>query len=225
MVKKSLRKIPATDLARIAPLPRNVKKLELKKFDLFKPRKSYRVVRKILPWLYALDLPLFSLPQEGWERIETEIRSRAKADFVDSCLEVAQLIWKLNLSRKTVAAPFLPPPFYIGPGHNVQFGVQHICEISGRLLFPFVQMRRKHALDMTGLGILASMMREAYVFGDFENAGIEIIDLSIPRRMNARQVRIYYADDLPKFSLLDLNEMVLEVFAVIAEIEDEEGEP
>lgn len=83
-------------------------------------------------------------------------------------------------------------------------------------------MRRAHGLDLTGLGILASMVREAYVFGDYDGAGIEIIDLSVPKGMKRRQLRLYYGEELQRFSLEDLNEMAFEVYAVIAEIESED---
>ena len=222
MTTKRFARIPVTDLARIALLPRVLKKTELKKFGLFVPRKSYFIVRRLLPWLYALDLPLFSVPQESWDRIELEIRARAKPDFVDSCVEVADLIWRLNLSRGTVAAKFSGPPFFVGPNHPVQFPIAHVCRVSDRLLFPFVQMRRAHGLDIKGLGVLASMIRAAYVFGDYEKAGVEVIDLSIPKHMKGRQVRVFYGEDLPSYSLDDLNDMVFEVFEVIAEIEKED---
>jgi hypothetical protein len=217
-----LRKLPVTDLARICPLPRPQKKAELRKFGSFQPRKSYRPVRKVLPWLYDLDLPLFKLKQEVWNRVEQRIVADAPADFVDSCLEVAKLLWILNGQRETLARQFNAPPFFIGPNQAVLFGIAHVCQVAGKLVFPFVQMRRAHGLDLTGFGILCSMVREAYVFGDYERAGIEIIDLSIPRGMKRRQVRLYYAEELPRFSLNDLNEMAFEVYEVIAEIESED---
>ena len=85
-------------------------------------------------------------------------------------------------------------------------------------------MRRAHGLNTTGLGILASMIREAYIFGDYEGAGVELVDLSVPKGMKKRQVRILYGDELPIFSLDDLNEMAFEVYAVIEELENEDEE-
>lgn len=217
-----LRSLPITDLARICPLPRQQKKVELRKFGTFQPRKSYRPVRKVLPLLYDFDLGLFVDRQASWDRIVEQISRDAAPDFLSSCLEVAKFIWQLNEGREAVARSFEAPPFFIGPNKPVPFGIRHVCRVSGKLLFPFVQMRRAHGLDLAGLGILASMVREAYVFGDFEGAGIEIIDLSVPRGMKRRQLRTYYGHELPEFSLDDLNDMAFEVYAVIDEIEHED---
>lgn len=217
-----LGKLPVTDLARICPLPRPQKKIELRKFGAFHPRTSYRPVRKVLPLLYDFDLGLFVDRKASWDRVVAQITRDAKSDFLPSCLEVARLIWELNEGREAVAGPFEAPPFFVGPNQLVPFGIRHVCRVSGKLLFPFVQMRRAHGLDLTGLGILASMVREAYVFGDYDGAGIEIIDLSVPKGMKRRQLRLYYGEELQRFSLEDLNEMAFEVYAVIAEIESED---
>lgn len=219
-----IRRLPVTDLARICSLPRAEKKVELRKFGSFQPRKSYRPVRKVLPVLYDFDLGLFVDKKASWDRIVEQITKDARPDFLNSCLEVAKLIWDLNNAREAVARNFDAPPFFVGPNQPVPFGIRHVCRVSGKLLFPFVQMRRAHGLNTTGLGILASMIREAYIFGDYEGAGVELVDLSVPKGMKKRQVRILYGDELPIFSLDDLNEMAFEVYAVIEELENEDEE-
>lgn len=217
-----IRRLPVTDLARFCSLPRDRKKPELRKFGTFQPRKSYRPVRKVLPVLYDFDLGLFVDRKASWKRVVEQIVRDAKPDFLSSCIEVADLIWKLNDARDAVAKAFDAPPFFIGPNQPVPFGIRHVCRVSGKLLFPFVQMRRAHGLDIKGLGILASMIREAYVFGDYASAGVEVIDLSVPKGMKNRQVRTYYGSDLPYFSLDELNEMASEVYAIVEELARED---
>lgn len=172
--------------------------------------------------LYDFDLGLFVDRKASWKRVVEQIVRDAKPDFLSSCIEVADLIWKLNDARDAVAKAFDAPPFFIGPNQPVPFGIRHVCRVSGKLLFPFVQMRRAHGLDIKGLGILASMIREAYVFGDYASAGVEVIDLSVPKGMKNRQVRTYYGSDLPYFSLDELNEMASEVYAIVEELARED---
>lgn len=78
----------------------------------------------------------------------------------------------------------------------------------------WLQPRRRYALTAEQLGILASVIKMAFVVDDFEEAGaeLELFDVSIPQGGSERAPRILNFSDLPLLSESGLQD-ALERFA------------
>ena len=90
-----IRRLPETDLARIAPLPTDAKRRALRSLKAGWAPFSYEPVRKNTLCILNAQPPLVSVGETPWRAIEAEIRKACKTEEgTKANIEVAKLLYE-----------------------------------------------------------------------------------------------------------------------------------
>lgn len=189
--EKLLERFPVTDLAFALTYRGADREKFLTRFvDGFTPQ-SYRAVRETAPQIYNVRTPLFALPPPTWDDIEKKIRRAAGRLNAGRNVEAARHLRKLVSGRKFDAYPIPEQSIHIAPGRIVKIGLNFYLVENDQVIFQFVQPRADARLDEGVARSLMSLVHYAYVFGDFENAVVEMADLSAIERGGDRVPRFH----------------------------------
>jgi hypothetical protein len=158
---------------------------------------------------------LLELPPPSWSEIERRIQRSAGKFNAEANVQAARLLRDLLSSRhfKSVLTP--EQEIHIAPGRVVKIGLNFYLVESDRVIFQFVQPRADARLTDQVARTLMSLVHYAYAVGDFENACIEMADLSARFPGEERMPRFHSlaAGDLMTRS--ELNEEIDKVHGIL----------
>jgi hypothetical protein len=175
---------------------------------------NYRISKKLSRRVFSHEVPL-QLALSACKRDWSKVGQTQNA-------EVVKLIWQAGEGRNVKA--------YDAPSKG--FPIRNDILIRVRPSFYFVerdkvslfvlQPRRTFALTELQLGLLASIMRLSYMTDDFENVGLEILDLSSPEQKGLRLPQTYTLSNLPLLPDSEV-EILLQRFATARDLLIAEG--
>lgn len=205
---KLIARFPVTDLAIALSRTGERRANFLRSFvDGFTTR-SFRALREVAPLIYNAQPPLWELPTPNWSDIETKIRRGAGPHNADINIGAAILLKDL-ISRRSFKAILSSEQFiHVGPGRIVKIGLNYYIVEDGNVIFQFVQPRADEKIDASVARALMSLVHYAYVFGDFEDAVVEMADLSAVAKGSHRVPRFHR---LNKTDLMTRNELNAEI--------------
>lgn len=212
--------LPETDLARIAPQPRDSKYDALEHFRISYPPYRY-VVRKVLADIFNVSSGfLISASRVPLSAVEAAVRSECRSpEELEANLAVARALYE-HAEQHGIGgrrADFLP--FNVGAGSKVVFWHPMVLAVDGRPLVPFVDPRRTATLTELGRRFVFSMMHERIRAADpdFADAELGIFQLSAPSS-GPRQPKLHMATGVQLFSYAELTEMVRETYEIWTEV-------
>lgn len=224
-----MHRLPETDLARIGPLPRDKKRLMLRRHKQAAAPHSYLPVRLTLPDIWNTQYGLLGITERAsWEKIEKRIWERSKsAEEFDANIRVAKKLYRHADADNIVshAEDFLP--LQIGIGVSVCYWSKLSYVRDGKAVIPFLDPRRNNSLGRLGRRFAFSMMHQGIRVADpdFENAALEIIHAGSSLN-GARTLNFHSDDGVELYSFEELDQMVRETYEiwreVLAEREEEE---
>lgn len=209
--------LPATDLARFAPLPTDRKWRELEGFKMGFPPYSYDHVRASFGDLLSLETPLFgSLGPVPYEHIATAIASRCTRGEkeIEANLRVAAGLYELRWSGRK--QPFTAMPMTIG--QKLTYCTPAVLAVEGRPVVAFFNPRR-NALRPDSRRFVFSMMHEQIRVADPDYAGVGlcICHFTAPKS-GPRRARPVFDTGVALYSFDELQAMVAETYAIWAEV-------
>jgi hypothetical protein len=212
-----MRRLPETDLARIAPLPDEDQWRALRSQKVANPPYRYNPFRNVVPDILNAGSPLLGAGvPTPWSHIERKIATESRHDLEGKVnLELAEILRDEVQSAGLVGQSQNFPSLAIGIENHVRYWRQLSYVRSGRLIVPFFDARKQNYLGPHGRRFAFSMMHHAIreANPDFENAGFEIWHFG--RAVNGgRTVNVYADTGVGFYSFEELDDMVRKTYAI-----------
>jgi len=222
------RRLPDTDLARIAPLPLDEKRAALIRQKTGFSNITYTPVRSCtLDILNAQSRLLGPTPETPLSVIEADIQKSAiSLDEAESNLEVARLLFFATREfgfRSYQVGEF--NGFTTRRGDSAAYWSKAIMVApDGRLLIPHADYRRTFRLTAVAKKFAASVMHEALRAQnptDFGSAKLAVFQFPQLARNGSRSVSLEVVNDVDLYSRDELAAMIAETFAMWDEVLEE----
>ncbi|MFL9824703.1 type VI toxin-antitoxin system SocB family DNA replication inhibitor toxin [Rhodoplanes sp. SY1] len=216
------RPLPETDLARIAPLPADLKRAQLEHLRLGRPPYRYAPVRKSFADLLNVHSGLFGeLPRTPFNLIADVIRSCSRSDDEEIAnLRVAEALYNYTVEQKISGRKHEFFPMALGIGEKVVFWHSLVLALNSRPLVPFIDPRRQQTkLTKAARRFVFSMMYERIRVAnpDFAHVTLGILQFTTPDT-GPRKPILYTDDGVELFSYDQLEDMVRETYAIWHEV-------
>lgn len=211
-----LRRLPETDLARIAPLSVDEKWKALRSFNSgggswsYDPARSqnFNIANPINP------LGLLSA-RPSIEKIRGLVSTNCTCDQQeDSCLEVIDLFEAWYRDSAIGAVERHIPSMAIGSLGLVRYWENFFARIDGCNTFMFIDYRRQKGLTSAARKFVFSMMHQQIRISDPDLFDANLLILRFPQWKHGRFITADFAahDDL--YSLSELSDMIDETYAI-----------
>ena len=210
------RRLPETDLARIAPLSPEERRRQLEQHKVGRPPFSYDPLRETIHDVINVAPDLFG-PAEPttWATVAELIWRRSKpGDEYKSNLAVAQSLHAYSIAEGVRAREHEIRPLPLSLDMRVEYWWSFVMLIEGRPLIPFFDPRRSHRLTAIGRRFVFSMMHQAIRVADPD---LEAIRLGIFQfdtlDDGTRPIRLYTDEGVPLYGFDELDEMIRDTYA------------
>ncbi|WP_165323547.1 hypothetical protein [Rhizorhabdus phycosphaerae] len=112
--------------------------------------------------------------------------------------QVGGLIWDVANERgKFICHPITPRFLNLRADIAIKVDPQFLFVDGGRPFFFYLQPRKGHVPNGSGLQVIASAIHSLFAVDEAENAGLLLLDLSQPEGCQDRAVAAYDFDELP----------------------------
>lgn len=223
---KMLRSLPETDLARVALLPDDQKRIVLRGVKSFVPPHSFTPLRKVVPAAYNARASLLDLPNRTWSDVEGAVKNycRKHPDWIDPNLAVAKPLFEFNQKRNVSTVEWEFREISVGFGAKMKFWHDFYSVQDGVPVLSFVDPRSQDGLGILGRTFVFSAMHHLVAVGDFEGARLEILRFPKNRFTGERHVEVFSFDARDAVSEAILNEAIDRTFKIWREILAERSE-
>lgn len=218
----TIRPLPETDLARIAPQPLDMKRKSLEQMNGGFPPFSYRPLRACYFDILNIqpDLNFDVTELAPWNVIEADLRRRSKSDneFKNN-RRVALGLHDFTTSGRVIGRKHEFFPLAMGSGRKLTFWLPMILGIDDKASAIFIEPRSTKGLNEEGRRFVFSMMHERIRAADedFADVQLTIVQFGSPSE-DRRPVRLYTDKDVPLYTLDELELMVSETYGIWQEI-------
>lgn len=219
-----LRRLPETDLANIAPLTRDQKRIMLRSFNSgggswsYDParRQNFNIANPVNPLGLHATAPSI-------DKIREMVATASHCETQkQSCLEVVNLFheWYGKNSKMAVERQVRPLP--IGTLGQVQYCENFIALIDDRPTAIFLDYRRQKGLSLVGRKFAFSMMDQQIRVGDPDFPNARLLALAFPQRaQHSRRIVDYFDDGVNLFTLPELIALIEETYEIWFEVLNE----
>ncbi len=212
-----LRRLPETDLARIAPLGADEKWAQLRSFNSGGGSWSYDPAREQNFNIANPKNPMgLRSPRPSLEKIKTLVSRACSCDEQESsCLEVIELFDEWFSSNASDAIERRIPSMGIGSLGVVRYWESFAAIIEGKPSFLFLDYRRQKGLTAIARRFVFSLMNEQIrrTDPDFHDADLKILQFT-QKKGEARIVQDHTFDPESLFTLSELNNMIDETYLI-----------
>jgi hypothetical protein len=194
---KTSRSLPETDLARVALLPDDQKRIVLLGVRSFVPPHSLSPLRKVAAALYAARPSLLELPKCMFPEIEAAIRRHCGTNlhWVEPNLSLAKLLFDYNEQRDNKAVEWEFPIIPVGYGAKIKFWHDFYSIQDDVPVLSFLDPRLTDGLGIFGRTFVFSAMHHNVAIGDFKGAKLEIVRFPLNKYTGKREVEIFTFDE------------------------------
>jgi hypothetical protein len=217
---KTARSLHETDLARVALLPDDQKRIVLRGVRSFVPPHSLAPLRKVAGALYSARTSLLDLPKCTWHDIDVAIRRHCGTNlhWIEPNVSLAKLLFDYNEQRGVKAVEwdfrFIP----VGYGAKIKFWHDFYSIQDGVPVLSFIDPRSTDGLAVLGRLFVFSAMHHNIAIGDFDGARLEIVRFPYNKLKRAREVEIFTFDKRDVVEENVLNQAIDRTFAIWREI-------
>ena len=221
-----IRLLPDTDLARIAPLPDDLKRSSLRQLKGGWSSFSYKPVKALYADIFNIQPALFgAASRTPWVNIRAELLKRCcTADEFLYNERVARSLFAFSASREILGRQHDFYPLAMGMGKKVTFWLPMVLAVDGAPHALFIDPRRSHGLGAAGRRFAFSMMHERIrnADEDFANVELGILQFGAPNKENGgRRPELHIAATQPLYSLDELELMVASTYRIWQEVLEE----
>jgi len=220
----TIRRLPDTDLARIAPLDAANKRRALERFRLGHAPYSYEPTREVnLDLLNARTGFFDDLPDTPWESLKRQITRRAGSSphGVRANVEVAKLLydWARHHRPDTVHRDF-----GVFGSQSIRYWSNVVMIWDDRPVILFIDFRRQ-ALAGLGMRFAASVMNDRVreLSDDLRDARLGFIQFP-EADANSRGIRLVFSEETDLYTHDNLVDMVDETYRIWGEVSLERTE-
>lgn len=194
---KTPRSLPETDLARVALLPDDQKRIVLRGVRSFVPPHSLSPLRKVAAAAYAARPSLLELPRCTFAEIEAAILRLCgtNSHWVEPNLSLAKLLFDYNEQRDIKAVEWEFPVIPVGYGAKIKFWHDFYSIQDDVPVLSFIDPRLTDGLGIFGRTFVFSAMHHNVAIGDFAGARLEIVRFPFNKYTGKREVEIFTFDD------------------------------
>lgn len=200
-----------TDLARTALLPKDEKRIQLRRIRDFVPTYSWSPFRHCLPGIFQARKSLLDLPAVSWPDVEAAIRSKCKKypSWLQGNLQLAQVLFDHVSKSEIKAREWTFGPLPVGHGASVKFWPDFYCVEHDQPLVVYPDPRRGHGLTrLARKFVFSTMYHHIVARSDFENALFKIVVFPVNDDDDSRAVKLYQMNEK---ELVDLDELTLAI--------------
>ena len=217
---KTPRSLPETDLARVALLPDDQKRIVLRGVRSFVPPHSLSPLRKVAAALYAARPSLFELPKCTFPEIEAAIRRYCGTNlhWVEPNLSLAKLLFDYNEQREFKAVEWEFPIIPVGHGAKIKFWHDFYSIQDDVPVLSFLDPRLTDGLGIFGRTFVFSAMHHNVAIGDFAGARLEIVRFPLNKYTSKREVEIFTFDERDVVGESALNDAIDRTYKIWNEI-------
>ena len=214
------RSLPETDLARVALLTDDQKRIILRGVKFFVPPHSFGPLRKVVAALYAARTSLLDLPKCTWPEIETAIHKCCGSNphWIEPNLAVAKLLFDFNTERDIKAVEWEFPVIPVGFGAKIKFWHNFYSVQQDVPVLSFVDPRLTDGLGIFGRTFVFSAMHHNVAIGDFEGARLEILRFPKNKYTGQREVEVFDFDERDIVDERALNDAIDRTYKIWREI-------
>ena len=218
---KTRRSLHDLDLARIAPLPKDEKQVELRKLKDSFPPYGYKPFRlSILDILDVQAGPLAALPRTPWRTIAAAIRQRGKSVAeIKANLRAAEGLFNFAKDHEIIGRRHEFYPLAIGLSERVSYWSPVVISIAGRPVVPFFDPRMSSKLTPLGRNFVLSAMHERIRVSDpdFAEVGLAVFQFANSKE-GPRAAKPHFADAISLYDYEAMDGMVRETYSIWNEI-------
>ena len=223
-----IRRLPETDLARIAPLPEVEQRNRLRQIRDIYPPLSYGPLRSCFPDLFNIQYEMLgSAERTLWSTISGRIEKASKTEIEFSAnIQVALALHDFSTRSDVIGFPEEFFPLHLSRGGKVMYWLDVILNLEGVPLIPFVDPRRTYRLTREGRRFAFSMMNERIRVADpkLEHVQFGIFQFGDPES-GRRAPTLHKDEGVELFGFEELESMVSRTYRIWWEIcEEREAE-
>ena len=170
---------------------------------------SYEVARRVSPRAFEGELSSSALKQ-ACDTISNAVGRKSN-------WEAVQAVQKSGSGRNVQCYPMHDVRLKVRKDLSIRVAVDFYFVENGRVQAFWLQPRRGYVLNFEQLGLFGALIRMTLLTGDFEDAGLELLDISAPDG-KVRQSRTFTLDDLPYVEDRVVEEGIARVVAAYDEI-------
>ncbi len=222
-----IRRLPETDLARIAPLTREEKRYELEQVRFFRPPLSYVPFRDRFHDIFNVQFDLLpSVLATSWKKIRSEIVESSKSEEEALAnLRVARGLYGYCAKHQLVCRQRNFLPMTLGTGLKVELWHHLIVIRDGVLVVPFIDPRRSKGLNKLGRQFALSLMshRIRDTDPDLYEARMGIFRFH-PKNEKLYVPKLYTDEDIDIFDANYVDEMIDETYQIWQNVLEDRAE-
>lgn len=217
---KTPRSLPETDLARVALLPEDQKRIVLRGVRSFVPPHSLSPLRKVAGALYSARTSLLELPKRTWPDIDGAIRRLCGTNlhWIEPNVSLAKLLFEFNERRGIAAIEWEFPIIPFGYGAKIKFWHDFYSIQNGVPVLSFIDPRLTDGLALFGRTFVFSAMHHNVAIGDFEGARLEIIRFPYNKEKRKREVEVFTFDERDVVDEAVLNKAIDDTYKIWRQI-------
>ena len=215
-----LRRLPETDLARIAPLPAAMKRRALQSFNSGGGSWSYEPARSQNFNIANPSNPLGLIsPRPSIDKIKEIVSRRCRCDEQEeSCLEVVDLFDHWFRQKSSGAVERVVPSMAIGSLGLVRYWENFFFQLNGRNTFLFIDYRRTNGLTAHARKFVFSMMHQQIRLADPDFFDSNLLVLRFPQGKEERVISESCVNDDDLYSLAELSQLIDETYSIWREV-------
>lgn len=213
-----------TDLARIAPLPDDMKRSQLMQMKGGFSPFSYKPVTTCYPDIFNVQSGMFGAsPATPWKQIQAQvIRASRLGDEQRNNLQVAKALYEFASNAGAIARRHDFFPMHIGVGKKVSFWLPMVLAVDEQPHAIFIDPRRSKGLTELGRKFAFSMMHERIRAADADFAAINLGIIQFrDDKDDGRTVRLFTDHEVELFDFSELESMVSSTYRIWQEIHEE----
>lgn len=169
-----------------------------------RPAFTYKTSKALSPFLLSRTIDL-NMALKACERDWSKVGKKQNA-------EVVPHIWTAGAGRDLVAYPAQLKIFPIRSDILIRVAPTFYFVENGAVSLFFLQPRKEFALSEWQLRLMASIFKLSYMVDDFQDVGLEILDLSVSSKGGPRSPTRYTLESFPLLSREEI-EVLLQRFA------------
>ncbi len=218
----TIRPLPDIDLARIAPLPDDMKRKSLEQMKGGFSTFSYKPVRACFFDIFNIqpDLGFGVAELAPWSVIEAELQRRSRSDeeFTYN-RRVALGLYEFATSGRIYGRRHEFFPLSMAMGQKITLWLPMILAIDERASALFIEPRRNRGLNADGRRFAFSMMHERIRAADedFADVRLTIVQFGDPSD-DRRAVKLYTDEAVELYSREELERMVASTYEMWREV-------
>lgn len=207
-----MRRIPETDLARIAVLPVDEQPKQLQQLKAFRPPHTLNPFRSVVGDLVNLQFEMLGERSfTRWDIVSEQIRRLSKhKDEFEKNLAVAKALHNYCIKNDVISYSKPTPKWGVGFGNSIAYWSNFYSVWGGRASFLFFDPRISHPLTKSARKFAFSLMHQRLRVDDpdFADAELLIVRFGVDKEGGQRTVAPYSARGVDLFGLDDLNAMI-----------------